>query len=214
MSAYTPSFLSYDVEKEVIFMQTNNTTARNNIRVFGTLAVLTASAILAALSIILGKFLSIPIGNSIRIGFENLPIVIASIFFGPVVGGATAVVADIVGCILHGYTINPIITVGALCIGLISGFVYREATKKDKEFISTDNAMHWVKIFFSVIAAYAVGSMVIKSLGLYIAYGTPLQAIIFRVITASISAVIDTTIIWGIMQHKGLMRELRRIIKR
>lgn len=195
-------------------MQTNNTAAKNNIRVFGTLAVMTSAAILAALSIILGKFLSIPIGNSIRIGFENLPIVIASIFFGPVVGAATAVVADIVGCILHGYAINPIITLGALCIGLISGFVYRQMLKRSAETISSDNRIHWVRIFVSVIFAYAVGSMVIKSIGLYVAYGTPMKTIAFRVVTASISAVIDTTIIWLLMQNKGLMRELGRITKR
>ncbi|SEK68617.1 folate family ECF transporter S component [Ruminococcus albus] len=195
-------------------MQTNNSAARNNIRVFGTVAVMTASAILATLSIILGKFLSIPVGNSIRIGFENLPIVIASIFFGPVIGATTAVVADIVGCILHCYAINPIITLGALCIGLISGLVYGQIAKNDAEYISTDRGMHWVKIFISVISAYAVGSMVIKSLGLYIAYGTPLQTIVFRVITASISAVVDTTIIWGLIQNKGLMRTLGRITKR
>ena len=195
-------------------MQTNNSAAKNNIRVFGTVAVMTASAILAALSIILGKFLSIPVGNSIRIGFENLPIVIASILFGPVIGAATAVAADIVGCILHGYPINPIITVGALCIGLISGYVYRQIAKNDTEHISTDRSMHWVKIFISVVTAYAIGSMVIKSLGLYIAYGTPFQTIVFRVVNASVSAVIDATIVWALMQNKSFMKEIGRIIKR
>ena len=58
------------------------------------------------------------------------------------------------------------------------------------------------------------GSMVIKSLGLYIAYGTPFQTIVFRVVTASVSAVIDATIVWALMQNKSFMKEIGRIIKR
>ena len=199
------------VEKEVIFMQTNNTVSKANIKVFGTLVVMTSSAILTALSIILGKFLSIPIGNSIRIGFENLPVVMASIFFGPIVVGVTA---DIIGCILHGYAINPIITVGALCIGLIPGFVYRHLVKSSADTLSTDGKPHWVKLFVSVLVSYAVGSMLIKSVGLYVAYGTPLQTIIFRLVNGLVSALTDTTIIWLLMQNKGFVRELGRVVKR
>ncbi len=101
-------------------MKANSTaTVKSEIRLFGSTKVMVISALLAALSIVLGKFLNIPIGDSIRISFENLPVIMSSIFFGPVVGAITGAAADIVGCILKGYSINPFITFGAVCICLL-----------------------------------------------------------------------------------------------
>jgi ECF transporter S component (folate family) len=91
-------------EKEVIFMITNNrgTAVKSDIRLFGSTKVLIIAGLLAAMSIVLGKFGAINIGNSIRIGFGGLPIQMAGIFFGPVIGGAVGLVADVVGCIMKG----------------------------------------------------------------------------------------------------------------
>ena len=80
-------------------------------------------AMLMALSIVLGKFLNIPIGDSIRISFENLPLILSGILFGPVAGMITAVCADLLGCLLRGYAIIPLITVAAGVIGLLSGLM-------------------------------------------------------------------------------------------
>ena len=49
-----------------------------------SLRVIACAAVCAALSIVLGKFAAIPIGNTIRISFENLPIIFCSVAFGPV----------------------------------------------------------------------------------------------------------------------------------
>ena len=83
-------------------MNTNNTAAKQNIKVFGSTKVLIAAALLAAMSMVLGKFAAINVTNSIRIGFGGLPIQMAGIFFGPVIGGAVGLVADVIGCILRG----------------------------------------------------------------------------------------------------------------
>ena len=91
--------------------------AINRIRLFGSIKVMVVCSLFVAMSIVLGKFLSIPIGDNIRIGFENLSLLLAGILFGPLIGMFTAVAADIVGCFLKGYEINPIITLGAACIG-------------------------------------------------------------------------------------------------
>ena len=53
---------------------------------FGSLKIMACASILAAMSIVLGKYLAFNVTQDIRISFENLPIMIAGIFFGPVVG--------------------------------------------------------------------------------------------------------------------------------
>ena len=93
--------------------------------VFGSLQGLCFAGILAAMSIILGKFLQIPnpFQDFIRISFENLPIIIAGFSLGPIAGALVGTVADLIGCVLYGYSINPIITVGAASVGLVAGVI-------------------------------------------------------------------------------------------
>lgn len=85
------------------------------------LAVLVAAALLAALSIVCGKYLAIRAGDTLRFSFENLPILLGGFAFGPAIGVIIAVAADLIGCLMVGYAINPVITVGAALIGLIGG---------------------------------------------------------------------------------------------
>ena len=93
--------------------------------VFANPRALCLAGLLAAMSLILGKFLQIPspISQVVRISFENLPIILAGLTLGPVAGAMTGVVADLVGCALYGYAINPMITLGAAAVGLVAGLV-------------------------------------------------------------------------------------------
>ena len=68
---------------------------------------LVVCAFLVALSIVCGKFLAIPVGEILRFSFENLPILFAGLAFGPVAGALVGVCADLLGCVLRGYAINP-----------------------------------------------------------------------------------------------------------
>ena len=45
------------------------------------LRLLAVSAFLAALSIVCGKYLALPVGNVLRFSFENLPILLAGMMF-------------------------------------------------------------------------------------------------------------------------------------
>ena len=64
--------------------------------------VIVLIGLLAAMSIVFGKLLAINIGNSFRISFENLPILMAGIFFGGPAGFVTGVLADVIGCLIVG----------------------------------------------------------------------------------------------------------------
>ncbi|MBQ9798211.1 MAG: folate family ECF transporter S component, partial [Clostridia bacterium] len=85
--------------------------------------LLAVSAFLAALSIICGKYLALSLGNVLRFSFENLSILLAGMVFGPVVGAVVGIVADLVGCLMVGYAINPLVTLGAACVGLLGGLL-------------------------------------------------------------------------------------------
>lgn len=130
--------------------------------IFKSLKGLCFAGILAAMSIVLGKFLQIPnpFQDFIRISFENLPIIISGITLGPIAGAIVGIVADLIGCVLYGYSINPIITAGAMTIGLISGLISKYVIKKPDT----------LKIICSAALAHAVGSVLIKSYGLSVWY--------------------------------------------
>ncbi|HPE95041.1 MAG TPA: folate family ECF transporter S component [Bacillota bacterium] len=132
--------------------------------------VLVLLALFAALSIVLGKFLQIPIGDSIRISFENTTLLISGMLFGPWAGAITGIVADLLGSVLKGYSINPVITLGAASIGLISGFMFRLTARKAT----------YVNMLLCVMTSHIIGSVVIKSLGLYLWYSTPLTVLAIR----------------------------------
>lgn len=83
--------------------------------------------LLIALEVILTRFLSIqtPI---IRIGFGFIPVALASIMFGPIWGGVSAALADIIGMALFPQgAYFPGFTFSALLSGVIYGiFLYKK----------------------------------------------------------------------------------------
>ncbi|MDE7105390.1 MAG: folate family ECF transporter S component [Ruminococcus sp.] len=178
-----------------------NNTAIGNIRLFGNVRVMIISGLFIAMSIILGKFLQIPIGNSIRISFENLPLIMAGIFFGPFVGGAVGVGADLIGCLLKGYAINPIITLGALCIGALPGVISMLMTKKNQ----------LLSMCLSAFAGHIIGSMLIKSIGLHIYYGTPFEVLIMRVPLYLTIGTLESMIIYILLKNKAFSAQLDKV---
>ncbi len=77
-------------------------------------------ALFAAISIILARFLVIWLTNSARISFGNIPVLLASLLLGPVAGGLTGAVADIVGALLFsGYSWYPPLTIPPILVGIL-----------------------------------------------------------------------------------------------
>ena len=168
------------------------------------LRILCASALMAALSIVLGKYLQIPLGDSIRISFENLPVLMAGIFFGPVIGCAVGVTADLLGCVLVGYAINPIITLGAALIGILSGVIA-------KLFRRNDRPLSAVAVCMAVYTAHIVGSMMVKSLGLSIYFSTPMEVLLLRVPIYLVVGALESTVILLLARNRLFTGELNRL---
>ena len=87
----------------------------------------------------------------------------SGIMFGPIVGGLVGAATDIVTYFLSGqvYPLNLIVTLGAASIGFISGFLSRFVFRK----------RGYTRIIIPSAVAHIIGSMIIKTIGLYSIYG-------------------------------------------
>lgn len=101
-----------------------------------------------AMEVILTRFLSIqtPI---VRIGFSFIPIALSSMIFGPIFGGITAALADIIGMMIFpsGGAYFPGFTLSAFLTGMIYGlFLY----KKQKTLFQVSLAVIAVSLFVNL----------------------------------------------------------------
>ena len=178
---------------------------------FGSLKGLCLAAILTAMSILLGKFLQIPnpFQEFIRISFENLPIILGGIALGPVAGACIGISADLLGCVLYAYTINPIITLGAAVVGVLSGLFPNYIVRRPLE----------AKVALSVIPAHLIGSVLIKSIGLaswYLAkYEIGLtEFILWRLANYALISAAECVILYILLKNRAFSRQLEGLLKK
>jgi ECF transporter S component (folate family) len=157
-------------------------------------------ALFTALSIVFGKQLSITMG-AFRISFENLPILMAGIFLGPVAGAFVGLCADIVGCIIFGISINPIITLGGISIGFISGAVYHSHIVENPK----------LKLVLSTATAHIIGSMLIKSVGLYLYYHYAVSLLLLRIPLYIVIGSAETLITYSLSENRAFQNQLQKI---
>ena len=186
-------------------------TVKQNFAVFGNLRVMICAALLAALSIIFGKFLQIPnpFQEFIRISFENTPIIMAGMFFGPAVGLVAGVLADLVGCVLYGYSINPIITLGAGAVGAVAGLVSNYIVKRPLS----------LKVILSAVPAHLVGSVLIKSFGLASWYLAKYELgmtefILWRLLNYTLVATAECIILYLLLKNRAFSRQMEGLLKK
>lgn len=137
-----------------------NNSGLKNIRVLSTVALLTA------LSVIIGIFCKNFFTFNIyyRVTFENLPVILAGILFGPLAGVVCGVCADVISCLSStNPALNPLITVGAACVGFCAGIVPRVFVKRRGP----------VQYAAAVFSAHLLGQVAIKSIAKLIWFGMP-----------------------------------------
>ena len=175
-------------------------------RLSNNLQLLAVSATLAAISIVCGKYLALSVGNVLRFSFENLPILLAGMMFGPITGMLVGVVADLIGCVMVGYAINPIVTLGAACIGLLGGLLFRFTQKMP---------LLW-QTFFTVIGTHLVASVIVKTYGLaqFYAqtYDMPFYVLmLWRLFNYVIVGVAEWLLLYTVLKNKALRRRFESI---
>lgn len=163
-----------------------------------TARFLSVCAVLAAFSIVLGKYLAINVGENFRFSLENLPLILTGLYFGPGAGALVGAIADLAGCLLVGYAINPIITLGAVSVGLISGLMGRLIRKRGA-----------FRIAFSLIPAHLIGSVVIKTVGLNVYYGSPfLVTLGWRLLIYFGTGLVELLILVLLSKNRGFEKQM------
>lgn len=96
------------------------------------------ASMLTAISIVLTRYVSIMIaGGSIRLSFGNLPIIMSGILLGPIAGGLTGVVSDIVGVLIRPQgSFHPGFTLSAALTGILPGLVVALNSKNKFSFFN------------------------------------------------------------------------------
>ena len=158
----------------------------------------TLCAMLIAMSVVIGIFCKSVLnfgGGLFRITFENLPIIISGIIFGPLMGAVVGLASDLISYLLSGqaYPLNLVVTVGAMSVGLISGLVSRFVIRKRGR----------LQIIVSAAAAHIVGSMIIKPIGLFAFYQ---WAVLWRIPLYLIIAPLEILVICLLYSKSGFRR--------
>ncbi len=165
-------------------------------------------ALMTALSIVLGKFLAINVTEMIRIGLENLPIILVAVVLGPFRAAMVAVVADLLGCVLRGYTINPVVTLGACAFALVCGFLFKQIKAPS----------NLARITVATLPAHFVASVVIKTIGLasfYLSnYNIGFGTLFFvRLTVYALTAVVEIFTVSFILKSKAINNQIRKLQK-
>lgn len=125
--------------------------------------VLTTAAFLTALAVILG-FFKIPVTNLIEIRFQNVPVAIGGMLFGPMIGGLIGGLTDILsylvkptGPFFPGFTVSSVIT------GLIYGLMLRKNPSI-------------LRIFLAQVLYIGIVGIFLNTYWLSVVYGMPFRA--------------------------------------
>ena len=166
------------------------------------LRVLVFSAVLCALTVILAQYASIKIGSSIRIGFGSLPIFLAGLLFGPWVGLAVGLVGDLVGCAMY-YGLGsliPLVTLGMMAEGFLAGILGKKLTA--------------FSVTFSTFLAHIVGSLILKSLGLWLRYSMPLETLGVRALAVLAEACLMSACLVALLcTSSAVKKAVRRMLQ-
>ncbi len=183
-------------------MDTNNRSAavKTNLKLFGSTRVMVICAMLIAISII-GKSFRLDVASVLRISFENLPILMAGIFFGPFIGAAVGLGADLIGCMVTSQAPIPLITVGAVCVGFVSGFVAQKMS----------GSRLLPRVAWSVGLAHLIGSVIVKTAALYLAFPGMRPTLIWRPVNYIVIAAVEGMVIYLLLSNKAFAEQVRKL---
>ena len=139
-----------------------NPSQKNRSAAKSALKRLVLGAMLAAMSVVIGMFCKsfLNFGGGLwRVTFENLPIILAGVFLGPITGGLVGIVSDLTSYLLSPqiYPPNLIVTFGAFAVGVTAGLMAKLAVRERGT----------KQIALSAAVAHVIGSMIIKPIGLF-----------------------------------------------
>lgn len=91
--------------------------------------VMAYAGVLIAMNVVLVRLIAINIGPVLRITVGSVPIILGSLWFGPLIGGICGGAGDLIGSILSGYAPNPLILCSSILTGVLPWFFRKFITK-------------------------------------------------------------------------------------
>jgi len=161
-----------------------------NIRTLSTLSML------IAISIILSRFLSFYLTESLRVSLEYFPIILSGIIFGPIAGAVVGGLSDFLGSSLFSGTgFFPPLIVGPIMAGLLSGFFAKYFFKNKLDL--------WWKYIVLVMSVDLLCNLLWGTFALSLLLGTPfLPYLAFRAPIKICIAIADAHLVFAV--HKAL----------
>lgn len=130
-------------------------------------------SLLTAVSIVLTRVFSVvlPLGGALalRLGFGEIPIMLAGVLFGPIPGAVTGAAADLVGFLInpHGGPYFPGFTITAALTGLIAGVMAKRIRGYD-----------WLPMGLMVLVNDVVTNVTLNTVWLIIMYELDVRVIL------------------------------------
>lgn len=125
---------------------------------------LVVSALLISMAVVLGQF-SFMVGPSVRIGFSRVPIIVSGMLLGPLAGGLTGIVHDLINFMLRpagGF--HPGFTLSAMLTGMIPGLIVQLSLFSGfKKFNKSGKAFAVTNIVASVAAVYVIVTLLLNT---------------------------------------------------
>ena len=162
---------------------------------------LACCALMAAMSVVLARFLSFSTPDGVRWSLDKFPLFLAGMFFGPLMGALTGFTADFLGSLMQ-FGFNPLLCPPAILYGLFGGLL--------RWFILKNPSI--LRLGLSYLFPVVIGSILYQSCTLAYFYfdGVYFEGVLYylstRSIQFSIMLVVEVLVIFTLMKTKIFSR--------
>lgn len=162
---------------------------------------MTGTAMLTALSVVLGRFL-VPINTDVlRFSLGNVPIILAGIIFGGLPGAVCGLAADIIGCFISGYAPYPLLMLSPAAVGFLPSFFARIFGKTQGGIWSV------FAVSVTVTATNLISALIISTFALSKLYGTEFLLLFWeRVPVTAVRTAAETAVLYLLLKNGAVMR--------
>ena len=136
-------------------------------------------AMFTALSVVFARLIGLMPSESMRFSLEAVPIFLAGMLFGPVLGGCVGFAADFIGCLFSPFGYNPIFCIPPILYGVFAGLL-RPILRKQVSIL---------RLTIAFLLPVVIGSLLYQSAALAYMYykdGPFLQGFIYYLSTRSV----------------------------
>lgn len=162
---------------------------RSSLKTNWSVTTIAVIGVFIALEIILERLFAINAGDFVRLSFGKICVILIGMWFGPLAGALTGGLSDIIGALMQGYGINPLITLSAITWGVLPAIA--------RKFMKGSVGIKLMIFTLSMIITSALCNLVFTPLGLVMYYGAKYEAIIgLRAIQFCIATPIYIIISW------------------